>query len=215
MFFTSDGGLHGRALTCTEMRAVVALSLLCFAAVPTAHGSRLCPLALRGGTGGSAPESVDSGQPAEPEEAQPSDIIDFEEPEDFAVRVQAAAAKAAAESVDSGQGAAEEEAHAPVDFAAALEAARARMSSGGSKQSAMAAASHALLGQLRPSRPTAVPDTALYGGWMAMADAQMLQHEVRGAVHQLCAAAAPLHLRLHPCCVCCGCAVALCSSFVQ
>ena len=28
-------------------------------------------------------------------------------------------------------------------------------------QSAMAAASHALLGQLRPSRPTAVPDTAL------------------------------------------------------
>ena len=190
----------------TEMRAVVALSLLCFAAVPTAHGSRLCPLALRGGTGGSAPESVDSGQPAEPEEAQPSARVDF------AARVQAAAAKAAAESVDSGQGAAEEEAHAPVDFAAALEAARARMSSGGSKQSAMAAASHALLGQLRPSRPTAVPDTALYDGWMAMADAQMLQHEVRGAVHQLCAAAAPLHLRLHPCCVCCGCAVAVCSS---
>ena len=152
------------------MRAVVALSLLCFAAVPTAHGSRLCPLALRGGTGGSAPESVDSGQPAEPEE-------------DFAARVQAATAKAAAESADSGQRAAEEEAHAPVDFAAALEAARARMSSGGSKQSAMAAASHALLGQLRPSRPTAVPDTALYGGWMAIADAQMLQHEVRGAVH--------------------------------
>ena len=168
-FFTSEVslGLHARAL---QMRAVVALSLLCFAAVPTAHGSRLCPLALRGGTGGSAPESVDSGQPAEPEE-------------DFAARVQAAAAKAAAESADSGQLAAEEEAHAPVDFAAALEAARARMSSGGSKQSAMAAASHALLGQLRPSRPTAVPDTALYGGWMAIADAQMLQHEVRGAVH--------------------------------
>ena len=195
------------------MRAVAALSLLCFAAVPTAHGSRLCPLALRGGTGGSAPESVDSGQPAEPEEAQPSDIIDFEEPEDFAVRVQAAAAKAAAESVDSGQGAAEEEAHAPVDFAAALEAARARMSSGGSKQSAMAAASHALLGQLRPSRPTAVPDTALYGGWMAIADAQMLQHEVRGAVHSsFVLRLHHLHLRLHPCCVCCGCAVAVCSS---
>ena len=204
MFFTSERSQLS-ALTCTEMRAVVALSLLCIAAVPTAHGSRLCPLALRGGTSGSAPESVDSGQPAEPEEAQPSGV-------DFAARVQAAAAKAAAESVDSGQGAAEEEAHAPVDFAAALEAARARMSSGGSKQSAMAAASHALLGQLRPSRLTAVPDTALYGGWMAIADAQMLQHEVRGAVHQLCAAAAPLHLRLHPCCVCCGCAVALCSS---
>lgn len=188
-----------------EMRAVAALSLLCFAAVPTAHGSRLCPLALRGGTGGSAPESVDSGQPAEPEEAQPST--------DFAARVQAAAAKAAAESVDSGQRAAEEEAPAPVDFAAALEAARARMSSGGSKQSAMAAASHALLGQLRPSRPTAVPDTALYGGWMAIADAQMLQHEVRGAVHSsFVLRLHHLHLRLHPCCVCCGCAVAVCSS---
>ena len=203
MFFTSDGGLHGRALTCTEMRAVAALSLLCFAAVPTAHGSRLCPLALRGGTGGSAPESVDSGQPAEPEEAQPST--------DFAARVQAAAAKAAAESVDSGQRAAEEEAPAPVDFAAALEAARARMSSGGSKQSAMAAASHALLGQLRPSRPTAVPDTALYGGWMAIADAQMLQHEVCGAVHQLCAAAAPLAPAPAPVL----CVLRLCSSRVQ
>ena len=204
MFFTSERSQLS-ALTCTEMRAVVALSLLCFAAVPTAHGSRLCPLALRGGTGGSAPESVDSGQPAEPEEAQPST--------DFAARVQAAAAKAAAESVDSGQGAAEEEAHAPVDFAAALEAARARMSSGGSKQSAMAAASHALLGQLRPSRPTAVPDTALYGGWMAIADAQMLQHEVRGAVHSsFVLRLHDLHLRLRPCCVCCGCAVAVCSS---
>ena len=118
MFFTSERSQLS-ALTCTEMRAVVALSLLCIAAVPTAHGSRLCPLALRGGTSGSAPESVDSGQPAEPEEAQPSARVDF------AARVQAAAAKAAAESVDSGQRAAEEEAHAPVDFAAALEAARA------------------------------------------------------------------------------------------
>ena len=153
------------------MRAV-ALSLLCFAALQTAHGSRLCSLALRGGSSGGAPKSVDSGQPAAPEEEEPS-------PDDFAARVQAAAAKAAAENVDSGQPAAEEEAHAPVDFAAALEAARARMGSGGSKQSAMAAASHALLGQLRPSRPTAVPDTALYDGWMATADAQLLQHEVR------------------------------------
>ena len=106
------------------MRAV-ALALLCFAALPTAHGSRLCSLALRGGSAGSAPRGVDSGQPAAPEE---------EAHDDFAARVQAAAAKAAAENADSGQPAAEEEAHAPVDFAAALEAARARMGSGGSKQ---------------------------------------------------------------------------------
>ena len=162
---------RGRDADAIVMRAV-ALSLLCFAALQTAHGSRLCSLALRGGSSGGAPKSVDSGQPAAPEEEEPS-------PDDFAARVQAAAAKAAAENVDSGQPAAEEEAHAPVDFAAALEAARARMGSGGSKQSAMAAASHALLGQLRPSRPTAVPDTALYDGWMATADAQLLQHEVR------------------------------------
>ena len=108
------------------MRAV-ALALLCFAALPTAHGSRLCSLALRGGSAGSAPRGVDSGQPAAPEEEALSH-------DDFAARVQAAAAKAAAENADSGQPAAEEEAHAPVDFAAALEAARARMGSGGSKQ---------------------------------------------------------------------------------
>ena len=150
------------------MMRAVALSLLSFAALQAAHGSRLCPLSLRGGSGGGAPKSVDSGQPAAPEE---------DEPDDFAARVQAAAAKAAAENVDSGQPSVEE--GAPVDFAAALEAALARMGSGGSKQSAMAAASHALLGQLRPSRPTAVPDTALYDGWIATADAQLLQHEVR------------------------------------
>ena len=45
------------------MRAV-ALSLLCFAALQTAHGSRLCSLALRGGSSGGAPKSVDSGRRA-------------------------------------------------------------------------------------------------------------------------------------------------------
>ena len=134
--------------------------LCCLVALPTTHGSRLCALALRGGSGGSAPKSVDSGQPVLPEEEEEL------APNNFAARVRAAAANAAAESVNPWQPAKDQE-QAPVDFAAALEAARARMGSGGSKQSAMAAASHVLLGQMRPSRPTALPDTALHDGALA------------------------------------------------
>ena len=61
------------------------------------------------------------------------------------------AAGAAGEEVEGEEG--EEE--SAIDFGAALEAARDRMRSGGSRDSALAAAGHVLSGQLRPARPYA------------------------------------------------------------
>ena len=66
----------------------------------------------------------------------------------------------------------------PVDFDAALEAARQRMRTGGSRHAALAAASEVLSGQLRgPASPTAIGGTALREGWLAEGDARLLQHE--------------------------------------
>lgn len=65
----------------------------------------------------------------------------------------------------------------PIDFSAALQAAHAQIRSGGSRESAIAAAANVISGQLRPAVPTSILDMAVYEDWLSESNARLLQHE--------------------------------------
>ena len=121
-------------------------------------GVVLLPLQLRGGASSSSISSTATTTTTATTEDPPTAPPSVEE---------ATAALAAAAAEDE-----------PIDFAAALEAARQRMRTGGSRNAALAAAAEVLSGQLRgPASPTAIAGTALREGWLTEGDARLLQHE--------------------------------------